>query len=114
GCTIVISFCLVIGVVAWREVERRSGHFSKHAPTPDEPPNDQQTPHIPPVPYKGRVDVKLARTSDDSLQRLNVFGALPMRQSDTFRIDAEVDPPAYVYVLWVDPTKDGRHPDVTP
>ena len=52
------------------------------------------------------MDVLLARTKDDPLQRLNVFGALPMRQSDTFRIEAEVNPTAYVYVIWVDPGHD--------
>ena len=56
--------------------------------------------------HKGRVDVLLARTKDDPLQRLNVFGALPMRQSDTFRIEVEMNPTAYVYVIWVDPGHD--------
>src|SRR5581483_7009100 len=51
-------------------------------------------------------DVLTARTKDAPLQRLNMFGALPMRQSDTFRIEIEVNPTAYVYVIWVDPGHD--------
>jgi hypothetical protein len=44
--------------------------------------------------------------------RLNVSGALPMRQNDAFRIEAEVDPPAYLYLVWVDPGPDvtGAYP----
>ena len=63
-------------------------------------------PPSPPTRYRGNVDVKLARTKDDPLMRLNVAGVLPMRKSDSFRIDAQVDPPAYLYLVWVDPDHD--------
>jgi hypothetical protein len=58
--------------------------------------------------YRGRVDVKVARTIDgrERLLRLNEEGALPLRLKDAFVIEAEVDPPAYVYVVWVDPDHD--------
>jgi tRNA A-37 threonylcarbamoyl transferase component Bud32 len=61
-----------------------------------------------PVQYRGRVDVRVARTVDgrEKLLRLNEFGALPLKQNDPFVIEAEVDPPAYVYVVWVDPDHD--------
>jgi hypothetical protein len=52
------------------------------------------------------VDVQLARSRTDPLMRLNVAGALPMRKDDAFRIEAEVDPPAYLYLVWVDPGPD--------
>ena len=42
----------------------------------------------------------------DRLLRLNVPGALPLRQADKFRIEGEVDPPAYLYLVWVDPGHD--------
>ena len=58
------------------------------------------------VGYRGKVDVTLARTTSAPLMRLNEIGALPMRQKDTFRIEAEVNPPAYLYVVWVDPEHD--------
>src|SRR5262249_33939385 len=61
-----------------------------------------------PVQYRGRVDVKVARTIDgrEKLLRLNELGALPLRQKDPFVIEVEVEPPAYVYVVWVDPDHD--------
>jgi hypothetical protein len=31
---------------------------------------------------------------------------LPLRKTDKFRIEGEVDPPMYLYVLWVDPDHD--------
>jgi hypothetical protein len=37
---------------------------------------------------------------------MNQAGALPLRQTDKFRIEGEVDPPAYLYVVWVDPGHD--------
>ncbi len=40
------------------------------------------------------------------LLRLNEPGALPLRQTDRFRIEGEVDPPAYLYVVWIDPDHD--------
>jgi hypothetical protein len=40
------------------------------------------------------------------LLRLNEAGALPLRKTDKFRIEGRVDPPAYLYVVWVDPEHD--------
>ncbi len=40
------------------------------------------------------------------LLRLNDPRALPLRLEDKFRIEATVEPPAYLYVVWVDPCKD--------
>jgi hypothetical protein len=40
------------------------------------------------------------------LLRLNEAGALPLRKTDKFRIEGRVDPPAYLYVVWVDPMHD--------
>ena len=37
---------------------------------------------------------------------MNQFSALPLKQTDEFRIEAEVEPPAYVYIIWVDPGHD--------
>jgi hypothetical protein len=74
-------------------------------PAPDPVPPKKVDPPAP-VRYRGSVDVKLARTQNDPLTRLNVAGALPMRQQDTFRVEAEVDPPAYLYLVWVDPDHD--------
>ena len=59
--------------------------------------------------YRGQVDVLVERADADGkihLLRLNEAGALPLRQADKFRIEGRVDPPAYLYVVWVDPGHD--------
>jgi serine/threonine protein kinase len=59
--------------------------------------------------YHGQVNVLVERTDQDGkirLLRLNEAGALPLRQTDKFRIEGRVDPPAYLYVVWVDPGHD--------
>ena len=59
--------------------------------------------------YGGRIDVLVERTDENGkarLLRLNDGGALPLRKDDKFRIEGKVDPPAYLYVLWVDPDHD--------
>jgi hypothetical protein len=40
------------------------------------------------------------------LLRLDDPRALPLRREDKFRIEATVEPPAYLYLIWVDPGKD--------
>jgi hypothetical protein len=40
------------------------------------------------------------------LLRLNEAGALPLRQTDKFRVEGRVEPAAYLYVVWVDPEHD--------
>jgi hypothetical protein len=62
------------------------------------------TPPATSVRYQGKLDVLIER--DAHLLRLNEAGALPLRQADKFRIEGEVDPPAYLYVVWVDPDHD--------
>jgi serine/threonine protein kinase len=59
--------------------------------------------------YRGKVDVLITRSDKDGREqrlRLNEFGALPMKKDDPFRIEAEIDPPAYLYLIWVDPGHD--------
>jgi hypothetical protein len=67
---------------------------------------DQLAAVAPTIHYRGEIDVHVARDRDMSLRRLNEAGALPLREGDTFRITARVDPPAYLYVVWVDPGQD--------
>jgi len=56
------------------------------------------------VRYRGQVDVEVFRQG--RYLRLNEAGALPLRKTDEFRIGGWVDPPAYLYVVWVDPGHD--------
>jgi hypothetical protein len=58
--------------------------------------------------YRGKVDVLVERVVDGApkLLRLDEPGALPMSGDDRFRIEGEVDPPGYLYLVWVDPNHD--------
>jgi hypothetical protein len=66
-------------------------------------------PDATPVRYRGQVDVLVEREDADGkvrLLRLNEPGALPLRKTDKFRVEGRVEPPAYLYVVWVDPGHD--------
>jgi hypothetical protein len=75
---------------------------------PQRPPGGatqlQTAPAPVPVRYHGRVDVLVER--GNKLLRLNQPGALPLRKDDKFRVEGSVDPPAYLYLIWVDPGHD--------
>jgi hypothetical protein len=75
-----------------------------------------------PVAYQGYVDVQVWRGPDGKAERLRLPdpGALPLRPGDKFRIEAKVEPAAYLYLFWIDtegqalplypwkpPTRDG-------
>jgi len=68
---------------------------------------DDATPQQP-IHYRGKIDILVERTIDGSpvLMRLNDPGALPLQEDDKFRIEGEVDPPAFLYMIWVDPNHD--------
>jgi hypothetical protein len=74
--------------------------------TPNDTPalNPNGSSRAAPIRYRGRVDVLVER--DKRLLKLNQPGALPLRHEDKFRIEGEINPPAYVYVVWVDPGHD--------
>ncbi len=80
-----------------------------------EPPKgDPLTPVPPPkleppeARYKGKVDVLVERSVGGKarLLRLDEPGALPLTADDRFRVEGEVDPPAYLYLVWIDPDHD--------
>jgi hypothetical protein len=60
----------------------------------------------PPVSYRGKIDARVWRTLADGKPgwvRLDDPRALPVRPGDHFKVEAEVDPPAYLYAFWVEP-----------
>jgi hypothetical protein len=59
----------------------------------------------PPEPLHGSLDVQVTAPGDPNRQDLwlDDFGAMPLRIGDEFCILAELDRPAYVYVLWINP-----------
>jgi hypothetical protein len=59
----------------------------------------------PPTPYKGSVDLLVYRVDpdgSDGLYPLSDPRAMPLRPGDQFKITAEVQPPAYLYLFWID------------
>jgi hypothetical protein len=63
------------------------------------------SPPPPSGPVKGSVDLlvyRIDRTGADVLVPLSHRLAMPLRTGDEFKIVAEVDRPAYLYLFWVD------------
>jgi hypothetical protein len=59
----------------------------------------------PPAPaYSGAVDIRIWRTVSGEAVKLTLRddGALPVRDGDQFRIEAEVQPAAFLYLFWID------------
>jgi serine/threonine protein kinase len=83
----------------------RSGDPTRGSPPPGAPPH-----------YRGQIDVLVQRAVQVPMEgriqsllkllRLDDPRTLPLRRDDKFRIEATVDPPAYVYIVWVDPGQD--------
>jgi hypothetical protein len=93
---------LLVGAGAWRLT---------HRPAPNDTPlagaNDSS--RAAPARYRGRVDVLVERADPDGkvrLLRLNEAGALPLRKDDRFRVEGQVDPAAYLYLVWMEPGHD--------
>jgi serine/threonine protein kinase len=57
-----------------------------------------------PESYQGYVDVRVWRGPDGKAEELRLPdpGALPLRPGDKFRIQARVEPAAYLYLFWID------------
>jgi len=74
-----------------------------------DPPALTKLPDLPaPIRYRGKVDVLVERIAGGKarLLRLNEPGALPLKASDKFRIEGDIEPAAYLYLVWVDPDRD--------
>ncbi len=93
---------LLLGVACWLFLASLGGQ------RPKEPESLAGSRPAIPVQYQGWVNIGVVRgeKGKELLLPLKEPGALPMRLGDRFRIDIEVNPPAYLYVVWVDPGKD--------
>jgi hypothetical protein len=75
---------------------------------PTAPPQKEQPgprPAVEPVKYRGSVDLYVYRKIDNNADRLLPLWdpqAMPLRPGDQVKLLATVDPPAYLYVFWID------------
>jgi serine/threonine protein kinase len=63
-----------------------------------------QTPRDAPVPLSGDVNVWIWNPNDPARQRLtlNDPGAMPLRAGDQIRVEARVNRPTHLYLVWID------------
>jgi hypothetical protein len=108
-----VARAVTVALVGWlryggrpdapKEAAAWKGDGSVNAP-------DRPTPVVPVAadPLKGDIDIRI--NDPGNPRRRNLFlddpGAMPMRPGDEFRIEAELNRPAYLYVLWI--VTDGR------
>ncbi|MBX9579172.1 MAG: protein kinase [Gemmataceae bacterium] len=108
---VVAAVAVLLGVGVW--LGTRPGTRSAGEPVGDGgtglPAGDPPAPAAPPR-YRGGVEVHVEREAGPGPHPINLRvgdpGTLPFRKTDKFRVDAAVDPPAYLYVVWVDPGRD--------
>jgi len=95
-----------IGLAAFFTWEKRQ---VAETPKPSNPsPNSQKPVTTPEVPkYRGSVDVYVYRTDDEGSDLLVPLWdprAMPLKPNDQVKLVAEVNPPAHLYVFWIDET----------
>jgi predicted Ser/Thr protein kinase len=110
GWTVGVGLLLLLGIggslIGWRRTASPGLYRDDRAPDPveairqaDHPPPDH------PLLYHGALSVRVWDPAHPARRqlRLNQPGALPLRAGDQVRVEAEVDPPAYLYVVVIDP-----------
>ena len=103
----VAALVLLAGLAIW--LLTRSGK----APLPEQTANPESSGGNPlpvPVSYRGSVDLLVHRLDADGSDiavPLSDPRAMPLRPDDHFKIIAEIKPPAYLYLFWVDETGAG-------
>jgi hypothetical protein len=103
GGTAVLAV-LTLGVAVVLTNWPATSEVPHHPPPPNREPG-QAGPGVQEKRYRGLVDVRIWRKDADGNPerlRLSEDEALPLQVNDQFRIEAEVEPPAYLYLFWVD------------
>jgi serine/threonine protein kinase len=90
----VVGLCLLLALVALFRMSRGPSSTAlntddKGTPTPT---------------YQGSVDVLVWTKANGDARRMRLIdeGALPLHPGDQFRIEAKVEPAAYLYLFWID------------
>ncbi len=97
--SITLTFCVLAAVAVFQ-------FYPGRVPNPSDPPVSTTLP--PPRPLstalKGSIDVLVfdPQNPRGQVDRLNAPNILPLKPGDRFSIEAEMKPPAYLYILWID------------
>jgi hypothetical protein len=100
-----LAALVLVGGAVW--FATRTPDARPVTPSDGASPPGPVTPPVTPVArasHKVRVDVLVER--DKKLLRLDRPGALPLKADDGFAVEATCDPPAFLYLVWVDPNHD--------
>ncbi len=128
--SITLAFCALAAVALWQFYPGRDSSPSGPPLTTAHPSTDMHTepsplilknepnlevdvpfvktaiPEIPPSPtdFLGCIDIVVFDPDDPQRQNmhLNQKGVLPLKPGDRFAVEAEISPPAYLYILWID------------
>ena len=69
-------------------------------------PDFRRLPAVPPATNGSMVAIDIVLFDPDNPRRQNVRlnqpGVLPLKPGDRFAVEAEITPPAYLYILWID------------
>ena len=94
-----MAVLLLLTAVAYAAWSRRPGPTA----APD-PPVLVQPPAAVPAPLSGAVNVWIWDPGDPARHRLTLTdpGAMPLRAGDRIRVEARVNRPAHLYLVWID------------
>jgi serine/threonine protein kinase len=98
-CGLVLVGLLLYFLVP-RPVLQPASHGTEQSPVA--PGRDQLSIPTPAGPLKGRINLLVVKSKDGTRRRLRLEDprAVPVRAEDEFRIEARLDRPAYLYLLW--------------
>ena len=100
------ALCVVLLLTALLFSPVRGWLFPSPPPPPAEPRPRPSSDPAPPVAvgWKGYIDVVIFDPNDPHRQNkhLNDPDVLPLKPGDLFAVEAQLDRPAYCYVLWID------------
>jgi serine/threonine protein kinase len=88
---------LGLAVLVWRLGQERPGPAAK---PPAAPPKDKKDAVV----YRANFDMKIHKRVGQQMVTLSLAdkGALPLRVGDQYHLEIEVQPPAYLYLFWID------------
>jgi serine/threonine protein kinase len=107
---VVVGVLIALSIGFW-QLAKPGPNVDSVLPPPTNPADTVPPTKTPadPVRYRGQIDVLIEREINPGtkkLVRLDDSRALPLMPKDKFRIEGTVDPPAFLYLFWIDPGGD--------